>query len=339
MTPARDEQGQDRPDWNERGIERGRTVPVTPVRPRPFTPPTPAPPPKPVHQQSPGRRVRRWLRTPKASLLLVFVPLLLLGGAATGWPVVVPHVLAALAGAVLVDLALGRALRRRWSWPSSALLSGLIVAFVLGPLEPHWITFAVGALATGSKYLLRTRQGHIFNPAAFALALSVPLFGTGQSWWGALANLSPLWLVLLLAGGAFILDRLNKFPLALSFLGIYFGLFAFGALLDPGRVAEMFRVPFVNAVCFLFCFMLPDPPTSPGRRDDQVWFGGLVAIVSAVAQLVGIGQTYLLVGLLAGNLALFGRRSASRWRAALAAAGGRAARQPTGRERTTSPRT
>jgi enediyne biosynthesis protein E5 len=332
MALAGDAQGRVGPDRNGQGVATGRTVPVTPVRTRPFTPP------KPAKQPSPGVRVRRWLRTPKAALTLVFVPLLLLGGVATGWPVVVPHVLAALAGAILVDLALGRALRRRLSWPSSALLSGLIVAFVLGPSEPHWVTFAVGALATGSKNLLRTRLGHVFNPAALALVLSVPLFGTGQSWWGALANLSPLWLVLLLAGGAFILDRLNKFPLALTFLGIYFGLFAFGALLEPGRVAEMFRVPFVNAACFLACFMLTDPPTSPGRRDDQVWFGGLVAIVSAVAQLVGVGQTYLLVGLLAGNLVLFGRRSASRWRAALAA-GRRQAGQHTERERTTFPRT
>ena len=308
------------------------------MRTRPSSPLAPVQRATRVTTPSFRTRVRRWLRTPKAALTLVFLPLLLLAGASTGWPVVAPHVIAALAGAVSVDLALGRVLRQRWHLPSSALLSGLIVAFVLGPLEPHWVTFAVGALASGSKYLLRTRQGHVLNPAAFALLVSVPLFGTGQSWWGALANLSPLWLLLLLAGGAFLLERLNKFPLALTFLGVYFGLFAFGVLLNPARVAELFRVPFINAACFLACFMLTDPPTSPGRREDQVCFGGLVAIVSAVAQLVGVGQSYLLVGLLAGNLALFGRRSVSRWRAALTAAGRRASGGSTGTDRVPSPR-
>jgi enediyne biosynthesis protein E5 len=265
------------------------------------------------------QRFARILRTPKSSLTLVFLPLLLLSGASTGWPLVIPHVLAALAGACLLEFLIVGIGRRRLIWPSSALLSGLIVAFVLGPLEPHWVTFTVAALATVSKHVIASKQGHIFNPAALALVVSVPLFGTGQSWWGALANAPAFWLILLLAGGAFILERLNKFPLALSFLGVYFGLFAFAGLVGPARVAEMFRMPFVNAACFLACFMLTDPPTSPGKRDDQVWFGGLVAIVAAVAQLVGVGQTYLLVGLLAGNLALAVRRTVSR-RGALAAA-------------------
>jgi enediyne biosynthesis protein E5 len=265
------------------------------------------------------QRFARILRTPKSSLTLVFLPLLLLSGASTGWPLVIPHVLAALAGASLLELLIVGIGRRRLIWPSGALLSGLIVAFVLGPLEPHWVTFTVAALATVSKHVIASKQGHVFNPAALALVVSVPLFGTGQSWWGALANAPAFWLILLLAGGAFILERLNKFPLALSFLGVYFGLFAFAGLVGPARVAEMFRMPFVNAACFLACFMLTDPPTSPGKRDDQVWFGGLVAIVAAVAQLVGVGQTYLLVGLLAGNLTLAIRRSFSR-RSALAAA-------------------
>jgi enediyne biosynthesis protein E5 len=265
------------------------------------------------------QRFARILRTPKSSLTLVFLPLLLLSGASTGWPLVIPHVLAALAGASLLELLIVGIGRRRLIWPSGALLSGLIVAFVLGPLEPHWVTFTVAALATVSKHVIASKQGHIFNPAALALVVSVPLFGTGQSWWGALANAPAFWLILLLAGGAFILERLNKFPLALSFLGVYFGLFAFAGLVGPARVAEMFRMPFVNAACFLACFMLTDPPTSPGKRDDQVWFGGLVAIVAAVAQLAGVGQTYLLVGLLGGNLTLAIRRSFSR-RSALAAA-------------------
>jgi Na+-translocating ferredoxin:NAD+ oxidoreductase RnfD subunit len=255
---------------------------------------------------------RRWLRTPKAALTLVFLLLLLPAGTTTGWPIVLPHLLAAISGATLFDVALGRLTRGRWRWPSSALLSGLIVAFVLVPLEPHWVTFTVGALASSSKYLLRTRQGHLFNPAAFGLAVSVPLVATGQSWWGALASTSPLWILLLLAAGAFILDRLNKVPLALTFLGTYFGLFTYAALANPARVAELFRSPFVNAVLFLACFMLTDPPTSPGRRSDQVWVGVLVAVVSAVAQLAGVGQSYLLVALLAGNLALFVRRALSR---------------------------
>src|SRR5712692_5438885 len=73
-------------------------------------------------------RVRRFVRTPKGTLLLVFAVLLAVAGTATGWPVVLPHVLAAVAGACLAEVALVSLITRRLAWPSSALLSGLIVA-------------------------------------------------------------------------------------------------------------------------------------------------------------------------------------------------------------------
>ena len=118
---------------------------------------------------------------------------------------------------------------------------------------------------------------------------------------------------MLLAVGA-VVDRVNKWPMVLSFLGAYFALFAVLAFLQPAQVAptqvaEMFRDPFVQAVIFLAAFMLTDPPTSPGRYVDQVWIGLLAAVVSGVAQLQGAGQAYLLIGPLAGNLALAARRA------------------------------
>jgi enediyne biosynthesis protein E5 len=114
--------------------------------------------------------------------------------------------------------------------------------------------------------------------------------------------------LLLLAGGVIVVDRVNKWPLALAFLATYFGLFAAVAPLNPTTVAEMFRPPFIQTVLFFACFMLTDPPTSPGRYLEQVWIGVLVAAVSCLAQLAGLGQAYVLVGILAGNVALAARR-------------------------------
>jgi Na+-translocating ferredoxin:NAD+ oxidoreductase RnfD subunit len=85
----------------------------------------------------------------------------------------------------------------------------------------------------------------------------------------------------------------------------------------------MFRTPFVQSALFLALFMLTDPPTSPSRYPDQLWIGALVGITSGVAQLVGAGQAYLLIGVLAGNVALAARR----W---LTEAQRRPARQPFG---------
>ena len=115
------------------------------------------------------------------------------------------------------------------------------------------------------------------------------------------------------------MDRINKFPLVLTFLGTYFGLFTLAAFVAPGHVAEMFRPPFVEVVAFLAVFMLTDPPTSPVRYRDQVWIGVLTAATATTAQLLGLGQAYLLIGVLVGNAALAVQRAwrfGSNWRRA-----------------------
>jgi Na+-translocating ferredoxin:NAD+ oxidoreductase RnfD subunit len=186
----------------------------------------------------------------------------------------------------------------------------MIVGFVLGPATPHVVTAAVGILATLGKHVLATHRWHVFNPAGLALLASVALFGTGQSWWGALPDLSWPFVFVLLAGGAFIVDRINKFPLVLSFLGATFALLTAVARTDPDPVnaAELLRTPFVQATLFLALFMLTDPPTAPSRYADQVAIGLLAAVAGVAAELLGAGQAYLLVGLLVGNVALAARR-------------------------------
>jgi Na+-translocating ferredoxin:NAD+ oxidoreductase RnfD subunit len=167
------------------------------------------------------------------------------------------------------------------------------------------------------------RVQHVFNPAALALLVSAPLFGTGQSWWGALPDLGWPFVIVLLAGGAFIVDRINKFPLVLSFLGMSFALLTALGRIDPVTAAELFRTPFVQATLFLGLFMLTDPPTAPSRYTDQVVIGALVAAASVVAKMLGAGQVYLLIGLLAGNVALAVRRSVSRGQRLVLAPGDR----------------
>jgi Na+-translocating ferredoxin:NAD+ oxidoreductase RnfD subunit len=252
--------------------------------------------------------LRQFIRTPKGTLLIIFLALFGLGGAAVGWQSAVPQLLAAVLGATLTDLVVERFHRRAHGWPVSALLSGMIVGFVLGPATPLAITLAVAILATLSKHLFATARWHVFNPAALALLVSAPLFGAAQSWWGALPDLGWPFVLLLLTAGAIIVDRINKFPLVLAFLGASFGLLTGLSMIDPVTAAELLRTPFLQATLFLAFFMLTDPPTSPSRYKDQVAIGLLVGVSSVAAQVLGAGQSYLLVGLLVGNVAFAIRR-------------------------------
>jgi Na+-translocating ferredoxin:NAD+ oxidoreductase RnfD subunit len=152
--------------------------------------------------------------------------------------------------------------------------------------------------------LIRTRLVNVFNPAAFALVSVMSVLPTAQSWWGALPDVSPVWLrVALLAGGIYIADRVNKMPLVASFLGAYFVLFTGTAFLgDPRRVAEIFRSPDIEAVLYFALIILTDPPTSPAKYKDQWICGIIVAAVSyAVFEIFGVVY-FLLAGALAGNV-------------------------------------
>ncbi len=252
------------------------------------------------------------LRIPKGQLLIIFT-LLLAAAAPTegGWSLA-PHVMAAVGAACAVDVAYTFWETRRWIVPTSALLSGLIVAFIVGPQEP-WVVLAwIAGFASVTKHVFANDREHFFNPAGLALLASGILFGTGQSWWGALGDLPEISSIVLILAGAFLADRLNKFPLVLTFLATYFIGFTGVALVNSSAVAEMFRAPFLQSVLFLAFFMLTDPPTSPNRIGDQIWYAAIAALVAVAAQILGAGQVYLLVGLLVANACLAVRRWLSR---------------------------
>ena len=263
----------------------------------------------------------RFFRTPKGSLLLILAVLAMLASADGDARRAAPALLGAVTAAMLVDLAIVRLWRGVWFFPSGALLSGLIVALILSRAEPWYVPAITAAIAVASKYLLRSPRGHIFNPAALALVAAYFLFASGQDWWGALANLPAPFIIVLLASGIFIADRVNKLPMVLVFIGCYFLLFtAFAFVHDATSVAEVFRPPDVNAALFFALFMLTDPPTSPTRYNDQVVYALIVALGSVIAYVAFGALYYLLAGLLIGNAWEMWRRLTARIRAAAALA-------------------
>lgn len=246
---------------------------------------------------------RRFFRTPKGLLTIVLGVLAVTAGLGEGIALVAPGLAAAMAAAALIDAPILRWRRGTWEFPSGAVLTGLIIAMILSPQEPWWITAAISAIAIASKYVFRTRSANVFNPAALAIVATFYVFDTGQSWWGALPEISPVALVGLVAAGVFIADRVNKLPLVIAFLGSYFLLFTVTAFLgDPRRVAELFRAPDLHAALFFAFFILTDPPTSPVKYRDQLVYGVIVAGVGyLVFEWLGAAY-YLLAGVLVANV-------------------------------------
>lgn len=254
-----------------------------------------------MDKPKPKSALQTFLNTPKgfltAALLVLMVAASFYTGGLGGWR----NALVAVAAAVLVDVGFALTQQRKRIFPDGAVLTGLIIALVLGASVPWYLVGLTSVLAILSKHLLKIKRKPIFNPAAFGLAVAILLFRTEQSWWGSLSLVSGWWIVLLIIAGVLITDRVNKFPQVFAFLGVYLVAMLIGGLLHAAAAADGLRDPFINSALFFAFFMLTDPPTSPAKYPDQVTFGVIAALISVVDYLLLGGLSYLLYGLLVAN--------------------------------------
>ena len=242
------------------------------------------------------------LLKPKYLLLCLLALLALLASFSYPRGAVVPDLAGAMAAAGILDALLIRYFSGQWGFPDGALLTGMFVGMILSPAESVTVAIVTSGFGVFSKYIFRTRSTNIFNPAALALVATFPIFNPGQNWWGATPEAGINGLIVLIAAGLVITVRVNKVPALLSFLGGYFLLYTLAAFIgEPAHVAEIFRPPDLQAALFLAFFMVTDPPTSPVRPRDQIWFGAIAAIVSFTVFKLWGSVLFMLAGLLVAN--------------------------------------
>lgn len=260
------------------------------------------------------RKVKSFFKTPKGLVTIILLILTAIAAPGEGVRTVVVGMGAAALVAGLVDLFILRYRKNVWEFPSGAVLTAMIVTMVVRAQEPWYVPMVTSVVAVLSKYVFRTKTANVFNPAALAIVTMFYVFHMGQSWWGALPEVTPMWLqAALLLTGVFITDRVNKMPLVLAFLGCHFVLYTATAFWgDPQRVAEIFRAPDAQMALYFAFIILTDPPTSPAKYPDQLVMGTIVAVVSyAVFQWLGVVY-FLLAGVLVGNVWEAWRRATRR---------------------------
>jgi len=239
--------------------------------------------------------------TPKKYLLIVLFIITAIAGTNSADPQGLINTGIAMLTGLILDGIIFMLQRRKKIVSDGGVLTGLIVALVLGSSTPWYLIIVTMVIAIGSKHLLSIHKKPIFNPAAFGLLVAILLFSSEQSWWGAFAEL-PTWsIVFLLVGGLLITERVNKFPQVFAFLAAYFALLLVMGYYNVGQAGDALRTPFINSALFLAFFMVTDPPTSPGKTMDQIWFGLITAIASSIIYLIFGGLSYLLIGLLVAN--------------------------------------
>ncbi len=153
----------------------------------------------------------------------------------------------------------------------SAAISGGIIGLLVAPGADPRFAWAAAVLAIASKKLLVFHEGkHIFNPAAFGLAVSMLIFGNHINWWG---NTS---VVIVIVGAGLILFRLHRLSLPFAYFIARIAGIVLLTGFDTGRAA------FLLPNLFFAFIMLVEPKTSPGKRPDQWIFGGACGILATV---------------------------------------------------------
>ncbi|MBU6214535.1 hypothetical protein KGM48_01700 [Patescibacteria group bacterium] len=201
----------------------------------------------------------------------------------------------------------------------SFFITALILTLLISPVaptDPAGIGFLIFASvwAMASKYILALGKKHVFNPAAFGVALSALAIGRSASWWGA-SNAALLPIILI--GGLLVVRKIRRFDLALSFAIVSFLTIALTATGNgfTAIVQTVLHSPFF----FFGLVMLTEPLTMPPSRLLRFCYGALVGFLFAPN--IHIGTLYFTpeLALLIGNIFVYAVSPKGRYQMALVA--------------------
>ncbi|OGG41158.1 hypothetical protein A2118_03705 [Candidatus Kaiserbacteria bacterium GWA2_50_9] len=187
----------------------------------------------------------------------------------------------------------------------SVYITALILALIIAPVAPtnyagigFLIFVSVSAIA--SKYILAIGKKHLFNPAAFGVALGALVLGQSATWWVD-GNMSLLPFVLI--GGLLIVRKIRRFDLVLSFSAVVLFIIVFTAHNSP--IAVLTRTFQYSSFLFFALVMLTEPLTTPPSRTLRILYGAMVGFL--FTSIIHFGSFYFTpeLALLVGNIFVY----------------------------------
>ena len=183
-------------------------------------------------------------------------------------------VLISVLTATILDLMINYFRFKSIEFPYSAFISGIFIGGLLTQSLPWYMYVAAGIIAIVSKHLIVVNHRHIFNPANFGILLMFLIFKAPNTWWIS----SPFYLVILF--GLFILWRLKRFDLGLSFLLTYYLIHFYLLMKDVSPLQHFSNMAAQGGTIFFFAmFMLLEPKTNPAARKQRIFYGILAAFM------------------------------------------------------------
>jgi Na+-transporting NADH:ubiquinone oxidoreductase subunit NqrB len=209
----------------------------------------------------------------------------------------------AIVASLLTELILSRIFTGKWPILASAYISGISVGILVR--SPAFWPYAVCAIVSiMSKYVLRAKGRHIWNPSNFSI--SVLLFLAPETvaslsiqWGNYLLPMIVIWIL-----GTIIIARLHRFNITGTYVACFIA-FAFLRSFITGSPWQSEIAPLTGPMYQLFIFfMITDPKTTVRSRFWQCVVVACVALVEMILRLSQVVYAPFYALFLVGPIAL-----------------------------------
>ncbi len=183
----------------------------------------------------------------------------------------------------------------------TAFILVLIITPIKSPTDYSFLALAIWASiwAMASKYIFAIKKKHIFNPAAFGVAMTALFLGLSASWWVGTLVMAPFVLI----GGLLVVRKILRFDVVVSFVVVAIvTIIGFSLARDNFSFDMLERVVTSTSLLFFASIMITEPLTTPPTKGLRIWYGAILGFLFApYVNIAGVFSTPELA-LLTGNI-------------------------------------
>lgn len=183
----------------------------------------------------------------------------------------------------------------------TALILVLLITPPASPTDIGYFALAFWAAvwAIASKFIFAIKKKHLFNPAAFGVAMTAITLNLAASWWVGTAVMLPFVIVF----GWLVVRKIRRADLVWSCI---IAAVSVSVILSIGHGASLITTTknfLLNTPLFFFAFaMLTEPLTTSPTRPSRIVYGGLVGLLfNPIMSIGSLGMTPE-IALLIGNV-------------------------------------
>ena len=238
--------------------------------------------PSPLREEKAERR--RFRYDGRFTPPLLITAILLVGQITFGFLESYSRTALAIVTSIAIEMVLGRVFTGKWPHIASAYITGISVG-ILVRSPAFWPYALCSALSITSKYVIRVKNRHIFNPSNFGICVMLFLA------YYAVASLSIQWgnylwpMAVIWTLGSVIIWRLKRFHICATYVASFL-VFSLVRSLITGHTFWAEVAPLTGPMYQLFVFfMITDPKTTVGTRRGQMIVAFLVALAETILRL------------------------------------------------------